>query len=876
MTPRKVTLSLHTFGQQLRQYRKAHKLTQATLAHQAGCAVSTLRHIEHDRLRPSRQLAKRLAHCFNLDPDEQHRFVQAARHVSPSKENTRPVPLPPPPTIPVPLTPLIGRTAERAVIMDLLRHSTVPLLTLTGIGGVGKTHLALQIAHDVQTAFTDGVCVIDLVAVHNPQLLLPTLAQSLGVPQTHAHHICKQLQAYLRTKRLLLVLDNFEHLVTTATVLSDLLHAVPQLHMLVTSRVPLNIPEEHLITIEPLAVPSSATELTHDNIVQSPAVQLFVTQAQAIQRHFVLTPQNSAIVAAICTKVAGIPLALELAAAPLSVFSLEDILHYLEQPLRFLRHGPHNVPDHQRSLHATIAWSYHLLKPAEQLLFVRLAIFAGEWTLDAVEHICGGNRTMTEQCDDDHAIPPLEIAPIDGVAALLDSHLILSTTTVDGEVYFKMLVPIHHYAQERLQGHEAAVLAARHTAYYLALAEQAASELTGANQQVWLERLDVEYNNLRAALHWAIVQLHPEQALRLGKALWHYWYARSYLQEGCHWLEQIIALEAAPSAPTYAMVLNRYGILHSLQGNLVDSQNYLEQSLVIARQLNDQYTLASTLNSLGIITRYQGAYDDAIRYLEESLGLYRPDDNPLGKAYTLNNLGLVLQAQGQFASALEQYEASKLIHQELGNQLGVMKALSNTAIVAWLQGNHLQAHQLFSEALQLARDLKNTEGITSCLTHLGKVAISQQDVTTAQSYFLESLHLLQDLGELQLVIDYLEGVGGVFAMCDQPLIAAYLWGTEATLRTTIHSIRSPSETPFYEQLVAAARHQASSVDWEAAWATGQTLTIYDVMAMLPKLAALLRISDDQPAPDYNQFASLISANLHHQPITGITNIHHEL
>lgn len=825
-----------TFGQWLRHQRDQRGLTREVLAQQIGYSAALLRKLETGERRPSRQVAERLAQAFTVDTAMWSSFVQAARYgmapSTPSADQTN-IPFqkdhetaePPVGYLPAPRTPLIGRDQEVADICSCLQQEGVRILNLTGPGGVGKTRLALQVATHLQPTFLHGVWFVDLSAVHDPALVIPTIAQTLGFRGHGLGSIYDELADYLSWRRLLLVLDNLEHLLDATPQLATLLDAAPQLQLVTTSRTRLQLDGEHMYAVPPLQMPTSTEQPSFETLATVPAIALFIARARAAQTDFALTEANAPAIVAICNQVAGLPLGLELAAARLRLLSPTALLQRLMEHHDVLSTSVRDGPSRQQSLHTTIGWSYSLLNPVEQMLFVRMGIFQGGYTLEAVEQICGEADKLAELSVESDTLAPLWIPAIDGLAALLDSSLITRTTDGDSEPRFGMLVPVQSYTQERLQSHpEADVLAARHAAYYLALAEQAATELIGVNQQEWLERLEVEYDNLRAALQWAIAQPHPEQALRLGSALWLFWYMRSYLQEGCHWLKQIVALEAAQSPLAYATVLHGYGVLLSLQAAYKDAQAYSEQSVKLARQLNDHKVLATALNGLGSVTSNQGAYTSAISYFEECLALAQTSDNRLGMANALGNLGVMLTLEGSFAQALERYQASKLLHQELGNQHGMIKALYNIAIVAWLQDDYLQADHLFSEALQLARDLKSTEGIASCLTYLGKVAISQHNLATARDYLLENLPILQGLGDLQLVIEYLEGTGGVFAKCGQPVFAARLWGAEAAIRITIQSIRPPSETPFYEQLVAEARSQVDPAAWDTAWAAGQQLS----------------------------------------------------
>ena len=830
---------LHTFAQQLRQHRKKWRLTQTDLAQQVGCAVSTIRHIEHGRRRPSRSLAERLAQCLELPLEEQKAFIQMAREQGPSK-STIVTPLPPT-NLPTPLTSLIGRTTEIAKVVTLLHRQDVRLLTLTGIGGVGKTHLALHAAHKLRIEFTDGVFMVSLVDLRDIDMVLPTIANTLEIPPMGSTDIREQLDTYLRAKKMLLVLDNFEHLMAAASMITELLGLAPHMHILVTSRTPLKITQEHAMVVEPLETPIVSPLTTHETLRHEPAVVLFAERARTVQSTFELTPSNSTTVAAICIRVAGIPLALELAAARLSFLSMVDILHHLDHQLDMLDDGPIDVPLHQRSMRATLEWSYHLLKPAAQRLFEQLAVFVGGGTFDAIEQICSEKDIVVQMGSEDNKIKPEETVSIDSLKALLDSNLLIQTTNAHGESRVKMLAPTQAYAYERLQMNaELATLRERHATYYLVLVEKARFELVGDNHKTWLDQLEHEHNNIRAALTWTINQPQIPMAIRFGAALWRFWYMHGYIQEGCQWLAQIVSLNDTSLTATRISMLSGYAIFLGMQGNLTEAQRYFELSLTLCRQLNDQALLARTLNNIAILAHNRGAYTDAMDHFEESLILNQTLQNHFAMANAHNNLGIALRAQGRFDEAYAHFQKSMVIYQEYGIKLGIGKSLANLGFLAWLQHNHTKAKQLLSEALQYVRDLNNTSEIIHCLIDLSKIAVSERDVAIAHHYLLDCLPLIWNVVEQTIIVDFLEQAAGVIGMSGHPIIAARIWNKTTITRTDMHMPKPPSEVPFYEHLVKEVRSHVESSAWDTAWQLGRTITISSALEMVQEYFMRLR------------------------------------
>ncbi|NOK83936.1 MAG: hypothetical protein GFH27_549309n63 [Chloroflexi bacterium AL-W] len=826
-----------TFGQWLRHQRDQRGLTREALAQQIGYSAALLRKLETGERRPSHQVAERLAQIFEVAIDQHSTFIQHARNgtaplltptptATPAVRALGPItPVVSPSNLPAPRTTLIGRNTDVQQVCQLLTQSEVRLVTLTGHGGVGKTRLALQVAAQIQNIFLHGVWFIDLTTVTDPTMVISTIAQTLGIREHGSTNVLEQVQIYLQTRNVLLFLDNFEQVLDAASQVAQLLDGVAQLKILITSRVRLQLDGEHVVTVEPLVLPPLDPLPPLVELAKNSSVALFVARAQASQKDFALTETNATAIATVCMHLAGLPLALELAAARLRVLSPTALLQRLIEHHEALTEGVRDGPSRQQSMQATIGWSYGLLKPAEQILFIRLAVFVGGCTLTAIETICSGQDTDKHSPTDTSKIASLWIPVLDGLAALLDSNLITRSIEADDEPRFGMLVPIYSYARNKLLATpEIAILQERHAGYYLAFAEQAAAELTGPQQQQWLDWLEHEHDNLRAALQWFIEQEDAESALRLGTALWRFWEVRGHWSEGVHWLEQALSREQQIPIELRASTLHVLGRLLAYLSEFQRAYTYLETSLQLWRDLGDQGNIALLLNSLGLAVNKQGQLDQATVYFEESYKLYQLAGDTLGAARAQSNLGVIAAEIGDCTRARSLYQDSLANYRKLGDTAGVSVMLGNLGIVMWLEGDYEEARRLTLESLKLARQLNYMPVLVNNLVYLVKICLSQHDLTNAQVYLLESLPLTRDPARRRLLADTIEGAAGLAGKCGQYEQAARLWGATSTLRETISSFWPPSERPFYEQLIAEAASQIDPSTWEAAWLAGQQLS----------------------------------------------------
>ncbi|MDQ4077741.1 MAG: tetratricopeptide repeat protein, partial [Chloroflexota bacterium] len=599
-----------------------------------------------------------------------------------------------PNNLPILPTSLIGREEELATVTQLLRREDVRLVTVTGPGGMGKTRLSLQAGAELLDDFPDGVFFVDLAPINDPAFVATTIAETLQVPESATQPLLETLKTHLWNQHSLLLLDNFEQVMEAAPLVAELLGACRGLKALATSREALHLRGEHLLPLPPLAPPSTQEEGAAGEEVVSAlsdyaAVELFVQRAQAAQPAFTLTPENAPLVAAICRHLDGLPLAIELAAARVRLFSPQALLARLtsatDSPLHLLRGGARDLPMRQQTLRTAIAWSYDLLDPSEQGLFRRLAVFVGGFTLEAVEAICD----------------PAELAldVLDGLTSLLDKSLLQQTEQPDGEPRFVLLRTIQEYARERLEASgEAAAIRAAHAAFYLALVEEAARYVEDRPSTVWMEQLDADKDNVRAALEWFLAGGDAESGLRLADALWQFWWVRGYLSEGRDWLHMALARTAQTEATAVrARVLSKAGMLALMQADYAVARALFAESAALAHKLQDKRSLAKALSGLGMTAEWaEGDYEQARALQEESVILYREIEDREGLAYALNNLAGATLGLGDIAGARTLFEESLTIFRELGkNPLPLL----GLGAIAWQQADYAAARGYYMESL---------------------------------------------------------------------------------------------------------------------------------------------------------------------------------
>jgi predicted ATPase len=592
-----------------------------------------------------------------------------------------------PNNLPQPLTSFIGREREIAALKERLVGSR--LLTLTGTGGTGKTRLALQVAGELLEEYPDGVWQVELAALSDAGLVPQEVARVLGVREAPGRLLLETLADFRRSERALLVLDNCEHLVAACADLAHaLLRACSGVRLLVTSRQALDVPGETLFRVPSLALPLPPP-LPLDQLTQYEAVRLFIDRALLSQPSFAVTNQNAPSVAAICHRLEGIPLALELAAARVKLLSVEQIMARLEDRFRLLTGGSRTVLPRQQTLRAAIDWSYDLLTEPERTLLQRLSVFAGGFTLEAAEAVCAGE-----------ALEVFEV--LDLLGQLADKSLV-QVEEEGSEARYRLLETIRQYGAEKLQtvGEEAA-LRKRHRDWYLAMAEQAEPELQGRAQGEWLDRLEGEHDNLRTALGFDVEQGNAEAGLRLAGALARFWAVRGYLREGREHLARLLALEGAEAhREPRAKALNGAGILARLQSDYRTARACFEESLRIRRELGDRRGIADCLANLGCVARRQSDDEAAWTLYQESVAMYRDLGDQRGLAGALCGMGNVAHRRGADEEAWALYQESLALRQDLGETQGIAECLEGVAAVCGSRGQTTRAARLLGAAESL-------------------------------------------------------------------------------------------------------------------------------------------------------------------------------
>ncbi len=675
-------------------------------------------------------------------------------------------------------TALIGRERELAAVVGMLRQPAVALVTLTGPGGIGKTRLGLQVAAQLLDEYADGVWFVDLAALTDATVVTSTVAQALGVAELAGRSLHEGVVDYLRAKRLLLVLDNFEQVLAAADLVAALLQAAPGMKILVTSRVPLRLYGEKDYQVPPLTLPDLQHLPPLEHLTQYEAVRLFIERAQAAKSSFAVTNATARAVAEICVRLDGLPLAIELAAARIRLFPPGALLTRLGQRLQVLTGGARGMAARHQTLRAAIDWSYQLLTPGEQQLFRRLAVFQGGRTLDAVEAVCNGAGDLTEDV-------------LEGMTSLVDKSLLWMLEGPGGEPRFWLLETIHEYAREQLAASgEEPELRSHHLAYFLALAETAETQLEGPQQVAWLESLAAEHDNFRAALNWALHEAPGEEGLRLVAALWSFWEMHGHLAEGRTWIERAVQWSAAAPPGTQARL----------------------------------YTGAGTL------AWRQADYTAATSHHGRALELYRALEDQPGVAFALNNLGMQLLCQGAFAQSRQLLEESLQVRRRLGDQAGIAEQLNNLGFLIVSQGEAAAARPLLLESLALHRRLQNKYKIAGILDNLGDVALHEGDLAAARQYFRESLGLHREVGSPAGLPDAVEGLAKTAAAQREGERAARLFGAAASLRETVGAPLPPAVRPIYERHLAAARALLAPAAWDAAWAAGQRMSVDQAVA----------------------------------------------
>jgi len=700
-------------------------------------------------------------------------------------------------SVPTALAPMVGRRRERTAVSDVLRNPEVRLLVLTGPGGVGKTRLALSVVEGLRESFRDGVSFVDLSPISRSDLVLPAIAGSLGVRHSSNVPLMDAINATIRSRQMLLVVDNFEHVADAALLLTDLLMANPDLTILVTSRSVLSVYGEHVYPVPPMSVPlvpgdAQAGTLLTRSLLASDAVQLFVRRANAVRGDFQLTNDNARDVANICRLLDGLPLAIELAAARIGILSPRMLVQRLQRRLPLLDDGPRDVPDRLRTMRNAISWSYDLLDPEEQAVFRRISMFANAWTLgDAVRVVAAPDETE----------PSDEFEVLDLISSLVDKSLVRQMDTDAESPHFSMLQVLREFGLEQLDTcGERLVLERRHALYMIDIAEAAGPELIGPNQIVWLERLATMHPDLQTAFAWAMEHDPPHLALSLATSLWRFGYTRGHTREGREWIES--ALRRAPARTSLrGTALNGAGILANMERDLDGARLLHAEALSIADEIDDKRLTGVAHIGLGDCAATRHDFDEATYHYDEAERIFRSLGDQRNIAAVMTNVGNLLWSQDKLAEAVDTNERARILYTNAGDRRGI----------AW------------------------------SATNIGRIAAQQQDYARAVPNLEQALQYYDQLGDRGGYAEALEGIAQVAVGMGDFARAASLLAAADGLREAVNHPIAPIDRDPYNTMIDILRQELGEV-FDSIWDTDRALGFDDVKALSNE------ILNDDPAP----------------------------
>jgi predicted ATPase/Tfp pilus assembly protein PilF len=731
--------------------------------------------------------------------------------------------------LPIPPTPLIGRTEALEGVVRLLESNTVRLLVLNGPGGSGKTRLAIEATHMLirrsSGVIADGVVFVPLALINDSGLVLSSIAQAFEVREEPGYPLLETLASWLGTRALLILLDNFEHVIAAATIVAQLLGCCPRLKVLVTSRAALRLRGETEYSVPPLSVLEPRPHLTAQEASRSAAVELFVERMRARKPEFALTNENASAVMEICMRLDGLPLAIELAAARGKLISPTDMLARLDRRFDLLRGGHRDLPLRQQTLHGAVAWSYELLDEEEKALFRQLSVFSGGFTLKAAEAICP--VPTAEQLD-----------LMTGLELLLDKSLLSQRESDNGEPYFSMLESIHEFGLEQLAlAGESDDLHRAHASFMLEEAETAAKALQGAEQSFWLCLLEREHANFRAALAWCR-STNPGLGLQLAGALSRFWWMQGHLTEGRRWLDSLLTKVdiSGVSDPILARAHIGIGTLAWCQSDFNAAYHHFENALQLYRRAGERAGEAASLNALGLAARGLGNYAQAWTRHEESLNMRRALGLEVGVASSLNNLGVLAQRQGDIERARAYHEESLQIRRNLGDHWGMVLCLNDLGNLDLLQGEHGSACSRYEEAFAIARKLGDRAGSATALAGLASIAQASGDFVTARTRYLEALTLSQELGDRLAISRYLWAAAHLAMAVGLLDRAVRLAGAAQALRDSIAVSSSGAEHLEEEQLLTVAQEALNKIRFAEEWSAGRAMTPQQALACVATIA----------------------------------------
>ncbi len=744
-----------SFGRLLKRYRRSARLTQETLAERVGYSPNYIRMLERGVRSPAPATVDAFAQALGLDLADRTLLDTAARSMQTPVESH----------LPIAHGRLIGREQDAAMIISLLRQPDVRLLTLIGPGGVGKTRLAEQIAATLRDDFSDGMLFVDLSAVNDPEQVPSAIAQALELREASGELIQDRLLGYLRKKETLLLLDTLERVLHAAPFISNLLTQCQHIKVLATSRAPLRLRQEQEFQVQPLTFPTPASLLSTDDLLQFSAVALFVHRTRLVKPDFKNDNDSLRIIAELCRRLDGLPLAIELAAARIKHLPLSELRDQSVHRLEILTGGPRDVPERQQRMSDTIAWSYELLNPTEQRIFRQLSVFVGSWSLQAAQFM--------------YSVDVGYANLLDALRVLVDNSLVTLS-----EARYRMLDTIREFGQKQLAlSGEAQAIHQRHADYYLHFAKQAAPALEGGQLSEWHHRLELEEENLRAALHWLMENNEPELVLRLAGSIWRYWQRQGNLGEGRRWLEEGLAKGKDISKEVRANAIWGTIWLAYHQGDYARANQLSAEYLPLAREMGDSLHLRNALTGLGVTAVAQARYDEGVAYLRESLDICRR----IGKNWHLGT------------------------------------SLLNLGRTIMYLGHNQEAVLLLEEALEVYREQGNRAFMARTTGYLAYTALLRNDYENAESLFRQSLREFSYLNEKMGIAEGLEGLAAVYAETNRIERAARLAAAAEVIRELIAARPLPLDQDTFEAYMQQAQERIGPETWTVAWEEGSKM-----------------------------------------------------